>query len=121
MHLTLIVTSLCLNFVPFCAIGILSGNYEDDFESSLMQESLIFKDALDPGGTKEGEETAGPVESGDPSRSAEEEGEEDWMSTGSEDGGEGIAVGFGDISTLRESLEKDSVIKKGIVSSYVLP
>lgn len=33
---------------------------------------------------------------------------------------EGIAVGFDDISTLRESLESDFVIKKSIVSSLTV-
>ena len=37
---------------------------------------------------------------------------------GEEADAEGITMGFADISTLRESLESDTVIKKSIVSTY---
>ena len=47
-----------------------------------------------------------------------EDREEDGGSGGSEvEGEEGIAVGFEDISVLRESLECDSIIRKSLVRS----
>ncbi len=44
------------------------------------------------------------------------EGVKDDGGNGDGSGGEGIAVGFGDISALRESLECDLIIRKSIVS-----
>ena len=103
---------------PVCieAPGILSGKYEDDFETSTTQDelqanllSLSNREATPTGSASsslsdlEGDE----AEKGKEKKEGEEEEEE---------GEEGIVVGFGDISMLRESLESDTIIRKSIVS-----
>ena len=80
------------------ASGILSGDYEEDFESS--RDSLEEWMAAGAAGTDEEGEVRKSVDSGSETEDVEE----------------AIVVGFNDISALRESLEADSVIWRSIVS-----
>ena len=107
-------------FTVITFLGILSGMYEDDFESSLTQEQISL---LEEGG-KEGAQTGPGRSSGSDTSDIEiergEEGEAGGSVSGDsvegDSGGEGIEVDFADISALRESLEADSIIRKSIVS-----
>ena len=96
----IVLTCLVPSFV---LLGIYSGQYEDDFESSLTQEQTasILRER--------GKGGSGSEEEG------EGEGKKESPGSGPEDG-DGIEVSFADISILRESLEADSVIGKSIVS-----
>lgn len=116
--------------------GILSGMYEDDFENSLTHdEKTSSVDSEDKLGVSvleclersAGSESSG--EGGDGGGGDSGDGDGDGDGGGGEGdgggdgsgGGGGIAVGFGDISVLRQSLESDSVIRKSIVSQYTHP
>lgn len=82
---------------PFAfSIGILSGNYEDDFESSMTQDQIASM--MDHG--------SGESVPNDASVEVDSEA--------SLDKSDGIAVGFNEISALRESLASDSIIKKSV-------
>ena len=74
-------------------IGILSGNYEDDFESSMTQDQMH---SMDHG--------SGEGVSNDHVSDSEANLEKS----------DGIAVGFNEISALRESLASDSIIRKSV-------
>lgn len=82
-------------FFAFSIIGILSGDYEDDFESSMTQDQIA---SMDHGS---GEGVSNNVSVMVDSEASLEKSD-------------GIAVCFNDISVLRESLVSDSIIKKSV-------